>query len=84
MESDGLQFTAEIWRPAENNINERTILNKNITIVKGKYFPFLNIEMYWNQNSKLRFKIHMKENQILKYLDKGSCPTLKCFLAIPN
>ena len=40
--------------------------------------------MYWNHKGKFRFKIHMKENQKLKYLNKGSCHTSKCFLAIPN
>ena len=84
VDSNGLQFTFEIWRPDTNIVNETTTLNDKITIIRGKYFPFLDIEMYWNANNKLRFKVHLKENQQLKYLNKGSCHTAMCFAAIPN
>ena len=40
MESDGLQFTAEIWRPAENTINERTIVNKKNHDLKREILSF--------------------------------------------
>lgn len=67
-----------------NTKNICTKLNDKITLVRGKYFPYLDVAMYWNLNNELRFKIHMKENQKLKYLNKGSCHTSKCFEAIPN
>ena len=63
VDSDGLQFTCEIWKPDTNIVNETTILSDKITVIKGKYFPFLDTEMYWNANNKLRFKVHLKENQ---------------------
>lgn len=73
-----------MWRPEENIVTERTVLNNKITIVKGKYCPFLDIKMYWSKNNKIRVKICMKENQKIKYINKGSCHTSTCFQAIPN
>ena len=42
------------------------------------------MELYWNDEDGLEFKVHMKENQVLKYLNLGSCHTHNCFTAIPN
>ena len=30
------------------------------------------IELYWDEGNELKFKVHLKENQELKYLNKGS------------
>ena len=59
-------------------------MNKQITIVKGKYFTFLDASLFWNFHNKLGFKIFMKPNQKLKYLNRGSCHTSKCFEAISS
>ena len=42
------------------------------------------MEIYWNNEDGLEFKVHMKENQVLKYLNLGSCHTNNCFKAIPS
>jgi hypothetical protein len=42
------------------------------------------MEMYWSTESNLQFKVHLKENQILKYLNRGSTHTEACFAAIPT
>ena len=42
------------------------------------------MEIYWNDEDKLECKVHVKENQALKYLNLGSCHTHNCFTAIPN
>ena len=82
--SEGLVFTAEIWRDNNNKTNKITKLTEKINIVEGKYFPFLDISIFWNFHNGLSFKIYMKPNQKLKYLNKGSCHTNKCFEAISN
>ena len=39
--------------------------------------------MYWLDDD-LKFRVHLKENQLLKYLNKGSAHTKAFFKAIPN
>jgi hypothetical protein len=46
-------------------------------------FPFLDMEMYWSPEGVLQFRAHLKENQVLKYLNHGSTHTGACFAAIP-
>ena len=41
------------------------------------------MELYWSDKA-LAFKVHMKENQVLKYLNEGSCHTSSCFKSIPH
>lgn len=45
-------------------------------------FPYLDTEMYWNEQEELEFRVHLKPNQQLKYLNKGSCHTSECFRSI--
>lgn len=80
--SDGLNFTAEIWRCVYNEICVNTSLNKQTTIIKGKYFLFLDGFLFWSFHNKLSFNIYMKPNQKLKYLNRDSFYTNKCFEAI--
>ena len=82
-ENEFLKFTAVIWDPT-NLHDPETIESPNTTIAKSESFPFLDMEMFWNSNSKLSFKVHLKENQRLKYLNKGSAHTPGCFKAIPS
>ena len=42
------------------------------------------MEILWDHHNDLAFKIHMKPNQVLKYLNKDSCHTGNYFKAIPN
>ena len=70
--SDHLQFTAEIW----NCDAPKSIVpsNENVKINRKKAFPYLDVEMYWLDDD-LKFHVHLKENQLLKYLNKGSVHT---------
>ena len=79
-ESECLEFTCEAWNIEENE----KIINKNLTIVKNKYFPYLDMEMYWNDRHDLKFQIYMKENQKLKYLNSDSTHMSSTFRAIPS
>ena len=80
--SDNIIFTAEIWKVNENEAPIITKVNDNINIIEGKYFPFLDIALFWSNHEKLKFMIYMKPNQQLKYLNKGSNHSASCFKAI--
>jgi hypothetical protein len=41
------------------------------------------MELFW-RGEDLNFRVHMKPNQLLKYLNKGSAHTQACFKAIPH
>ena len=81
--NDFLKFTATIWDPL-NEHNPDSITNKSVSIEKTQAFPFLDMEMFWHDNGKLAYRVHLKPNQQLKYLNRGSAHTPGCFKAIPN
>ena len=78
-ESDCLQFTAEIWGIEE----DLKIRNGNITIVSDEMFPYLDMEMYWNERGELKFQVHLKPTKKLKYLNADSTHLPSIFRAIP-
>jgi hypothetical protein len=49
-----------------------------------KTFPFLDMEIYWSPKGNLQFRVHLKENQVLKYFNRGSTHADACFAAIPT
>ncbi len=51
--------------------------------LKKDYFPCLDMEMYWSPKSTLQFRVDLKENQALKYLNHGSTHSKACFAVIP-
>jgi hypothetical protein len=58
--------------------------HKAVNATKKDYFPFLDMGMYWSPEGNLQFIVHLKENQVLKYLIRGSTHTETCFAAIPT
>mmetsp|Transcript_21389 Transcript_21389/g.42835 ORF Transcript_21389/g.42835 Transcript_21389/m.42835 type:complete len:131 (+) Transcript_21389:1120-1512(+) len=40
------------------------------------------MELFWNEDGDLNFRVHLKENQAIKYLNKGSQHTKACFKEI--
>jgi hypothetical protein len=78
--SEFLEFTAEIW----GNDKDDARKHKAVDTTKKDYFPFLDMEMYWSPEGNLQFRVHLKENQVLKYLNRGSTHTEACFAAIPT
>ena len=61
--------------------NEK-VVNENLTIVSNEVFPYLDMEMYWTKRGDLKFEIHLKPNQKLKYLNSDSTHLLSTFRAI--
>jgi hypothetical protein len=41
------------------------------------------MEMYWSPEGNLQSRVHLKENQVLKYVICSSTHTEACFAAIP-
>eukprot|EP00957_Ditylum_brightwellii_P144629 11017690-Ditylum_brightwellii.AAC.1 len=35
-------------------------------------FPFLDMEMFWDNNGHMRYQVYQRENQALKYVDRAS------------
>ena len=67
-----LQFTMELWQPGSS---QTTAGDPKISIFTKEHFPFLDSAIYWNkENGKLAFGVHLKENQELKFLNKGKLP----------
>ena len=60
-ESEDIIFTAKIWKPADFNRATKTKLSDTITVVEREFFPYLDLEIYWNDKSQLQFKVHMKK-----------------------
>ena len=79
-ESDCLQFTMEVWGE-DGNPN---IKNEKLTYVNEKKITYLDLEMYWNENKDLKFQVHLKPNQKLKYLISDSTHLPSSFKAIPS
>ena len=79
-----LVFTTKTWLLTGKGVNKTTKITDTISVIESITFPFLAMELLWNPKGKLRFKAHMKPNQQLKYLNRGSCHTTKCFQEIPN
>jgi hypothetical protein len=78
--SEFLEFTADAW---ENNKDDGR-KHRAVGATNKDYFPFLDMEVYWSTEGNLQFKVHLKENQMLKYLNCGSTHTKACFEAIPT
>jgi hypothetical protein len=68
---------------SSNSLNHTEVIDKNVTIENKATFPYLDMELKWANDKKLEFQVHLKPNQQLKYLDKGSAHTNACFKAIP-
>jgi hypothetical protein len=79
-DSKFLEFTMEVW----GNDRDDGRKYKAVGTTNKDYFPFLDMEMYWSPEGNLQFRVHLKENQVLKYLNHGSTHTDACFAAIPT
>ena len=85
-EGDYLQYTCIIWK-------DKSILGEPpytppkgsiVTIRTDPTFPYLDMELYWNDDHQLESRVHLKENQHLLYLNSNSNHPAHCFKNIPN
>jgi hypothetical protein len=77
--NDKLSFTAELWTPGEASKQK---IGEKVSSETAASFPFLDMELSWSEEGDLKFGVHLKPNQELKYLNKGSSHTPGCFKAI--
>ena len=80
IESDCLQFIMEVW----GKIGNSNIKNEKLTYVNEKYFPYLGMEMYWNDTKEIKFQVHLKPKQNLKYINSDSTHLPSTFKAIAS
>ena len=79
--SEYLKFTCDVWIPdAPLDLKPK---NKKVKINRNQNFPYLDMELFW-LNDELKFRVHLKKGQLLKYLNKGSAHTNTCLKAIPS
>ena len=79
--SEYLKFTCDVWMPdAPPDLKPK---NKKVKINRKSAFPYLDMELCWI-NDELKFRVHLKKGQLLKYLNKGSAHTNACLKAIPS
>ena len=54
-----------------------------MTVEESDHFPYLDMELYWSRHGDLKFKVHTKPNQKIKYLNEGSTHAASVFKAVP-
>ena len=84
LNSEKLVFTTKIWIPREKGVNKTTKITKKNSVIECHSFPLLDMEMSQSSKGNLRFEVHLKPNQQLKYLNKGRCHTTNYFRAFLN
>jgi hypothetical protein len=77
-----LQFTCCIWLDKSRRDCPSIEYDKNVSAVRDYAFPYLDMEMFWSTKGSLHFRVHLKPNQQLKYLNNGSAHTKACLKAI--
>ncbi len=79
-----LQYTCELWADPTCQPYTPNQVSPKVTIHANPTFPYLDMEFHWYAQQALHFKVHLKTNQQLQYLNKGSAHTHACFRAIPT
>ena len=77
---DYLKFTAKVWGKDKLDGN----VQNDVMVREEDSFSYLDMEIFWSNEDELSFRVHLKENQQLKYLTRGSMHTKACFQAIPS
>jgi hypothetical protein len=76
---DYIQFTMDIWKPNEES---RTIVPKKVKMIGGKTFPYLDMEMSYDDDQSLCFGVFTKPGFQSKYLNIGSHHPIACKKAL--
>ena len=79
--NDYLQFTCETWNPCGFLSRNKT---ETTSMVTYKVFPFLDLELFWDDSGRLEFQVHQNKYQLLKYLNKEGTHKKAAFKAILN
>jgi hypothetical protein len=79
--STDIQFTMDIWKPGEAS---RTIVPKKVKVVGTDSFPYLDMEMKYDDDDHLCFGVYTKPGFQSKYLNTGSTHPPAVFRAVPH
>lgn len=79
--NDGIKFTMDIWKPEEES---RTVIPKVMNVVGGNAFPYLDMEMAFDEENDLCFAVYTKPNFQSKYLDVKSTHTAAMKSSVPR
>ena len=79
--NDYLQFACETWNPCGCLSRNKT---ETTSMVTYKVFPFLDLELFWDDSGRLEFQVHQNKYQLLKYLNKEGTHRKSIFKAILN
>ena len=74
-----VRFTAVLWGDDDGGFDSNVVeMDPRLA------FPFLDMEMRWAETNELHFQVHLKKDQRLQYLNKGSNHRYSTFEAIPR
>ena len=70
----------EVWSPgAESGPLVHTLTSvpgigefHTVAVNGNSHFPYLDIQLSWDEKDELNFKVHKKPNEIVKYLNSHS------------
>jgi hypothetical protein len=79
VEGTYFQVTMVVWEPGGT---DRSF--GSLSVTKTQSFPYLDMELVWSRSGALNFRVHLKDNQQLKYLNRGSTHTKAVFASIPH
>ena len=74
-----VRFTAVLWGTEDGEFSSDVV-----ELDTRPAFPFLDMEMFWAECGDLHFQVHLKKDQRLQHLNKGSNHQCSAFAAIPR
>ena len=78
---DSIQFTMDIWRPGEQS---STLIPGKVEVVGTDAFPYLDMQMKFDENDMLCFECYSKPGYQRKYLNTSSTHTAANKRSIPR
>ena len=81
-----VELTAALWDPTEEVDSESDDVFESDLVAVDRHvaFPHLDVEMYWSESEELLFRVHLKPNQELRHLDRGSVHRASSLEAVPQ
>jgi hypothetical protein len=84
-EGNYLKYSVSIWLDKSRRCTPLYEYDTMVSVVPDASFPYFDMELFWsNEDDSLHFRVHLKPNQQLKYLNRDSTHTAACFKAIPT
>ena len=79
---DSIQFTMDIWRPGEQS--STLVIPGKVEVVGTDAFPYLDMQMKFDENDMLCFECYSKPGYQRKYLNTSSTHTAANKRSIPR